>query len=90
MKDILPHKIAQRKDKKGFSNPREKWFRTEQFKTYIIDLINSERFKSRGYFDSKIANIQFQRHLDGEIDASKEIWKWINLEIWFQKFIDNS
>lgn len=28
LKDILPDKIIQRKDKKGFSNPREKWFKT--------------------------------------------------------------
>ena len=89
LKDILPDKITQRKDKKGFSNPRDKWFRTEKFKNYIFELINSEAFKNRGYFDSAIANEQYNKHLSGSIDISREIWKWINLEIWFQKFIDN-
>lgn len=88
LKDILPNKITKRKDKKGFSNPRDKWFRTEKFKNYIVELINSDSFKNRGYFDSIIANVQYKKHLKGKVDISKEIWKWINLEIWFRKFID--
>ena len=88
MEDILPSKIANRKDKKGFSNPREKWFRTKEFSDYIYDLINSESFKNRGYFNSELANSQFKKHLEGKVDISKEIWKWVNLELWFRKFID--
>jgi asparagine synthase (glutamine-hydrolysing) len=88
LKDILPSKITNRKDKKGFSNPRDKWFKTAQFQDYIFALINSESFKKRGCFDSVIANKQYIKHLKNEIDISKEIWKWINLEIWFRKFID--
>ena len=88
LKDILPEKIANRKDKKGFTNPRGKWFRSEKFRLFIFDLINSDSFKNRGYFDSDIANAQYKKHLEGRIDISKEIWKWINLEIWFRKFID--
>lgn len=86
--DVLPEKIANRKDKKGFSNPREKWFRTDMFKNFILELINSEKFKNRGIFDSEIANNQYKKHLKGEVDISPEIWKWINVEIWFRKFID--
>lgn len=88
MQDILPNKITQRKDKKGFSNPRDKWFRTENFKNSILEIINSEKFKKRGYFDSNIAQVQYKKHLEDKTDASKEIWKWINLEVWFRKFID--
>ena len=88
LKNILPEKIANRKDKKGFTNPRDKWFKTEKFKNYIMELLNSESFKSRKYFDSEIAISQYNLHLEGKIDASKEIWKWINLELWFRKFID--
>ena len=88
VKDILPKKITNRKDKKGFTNPRARWFRTEKFKKYILELINSKKFKERGYFDSEIANKQYKKHLEGKVDISKEIWKWINLELWFRKFID--
>ena len=41
-KDILPQKITQRKDKKGFSNPRDKWFRTEKFRNFIFELVGSD------------------------------------------------
>lgn len=88
LKDVLPNKILNRMDKKGFSNPRDKWFRSIEFQKYIFKLINSESFKNRGYFDSDIANEQYKNHLTGKINISKEIWKWINLEIWFRKFID--
>jgi len=88
LQDILPDKITQRKDKKGFSNPRDKWFRTAQFQKYIFELINSESFKNRGYFDSAVANTQYKKHLEGKTDSSKEIWEWINLEVWSRKFID--
>ena len=88
LKDILPFKITNRKDKKGFSNPREKWFRSQEFQNFIFELINSEKFKNRGYFDSQVANAQYKIHVNGGVDYSKEIWKWINLEIWFRKFID--
>lgn len=88
LKDILPQKIVERRDKKGFSNPREKWFRSEHFKIFIFDLLSSDSFKNRGYFNSEVAKGQYIKHLDNEGDYSKEIWKWINLEIWFRKFID--
>ena len=88
LKDVLPPKIYARRDKKGFSNPREKWFRSEKFQNLIYDIINSERFSSRGYFEPKQAIERYRLHLEEKINISKEIWKWINLETWFQKFVD--
>ena len=79
MSDLLPSKIASRKDKKGFSNPRADWFRNKKFQDFIVELINSDRFKKRGYFNSRIANEQDKNHVSRSLDASKEIWKWINL-----------
>jgi asparagine synthase (glutamine-hydrolysing) len=88
LRDIIPPKIAQRKDKRGFSNPKDKWFRTKKFQSVIFDIINTESFKNRGYFDSNIATTQYKKHLQGKIDISREIWKWINTEIWFNNYID--
>jgi len=86
--DILPSKIANRKDKKGFSNPRNKWFKSRSFQALTMDTIRSDSFRNRGLFDSNIAELQYNRHLDGKVDASKEIWKWINIENWYRTFID--
>tara|TARA_Y100001970_G_scaffold254528_1_gene330347 strand:- start:961 stop:2781 length:1821 start_codon:yes stop_codon:yes gene_type:complete len=86
--DILPIKIINRKDKKGFSNPREKWFKSNDFKKLILEIIQSDKFIKRGYFDQSKCIKQYKNHISGKADNSKEIWKWINLEIWFRKFID--
>ncbi|RLD49131.1 MAG: asparagine synthetase B, partial [Bacteroidetes bacterium] len=55
VKGIVPDPILNRKDKKGFSNPGDKWMRSEQFKVFIPDLIHSDSFRARGYFSSGTA-----------------------------------
>lgn len=89
LKNILPEKIRMRKDKIGFATPQDEWFRKPEFKILILDIINSESFKSRQIIDHKIANQLFNKHLNNEINIAKDIWKWIHLELWFRKFIDN-
>lgn len=88
VKDIIPLKVYTRRDKKGFSTPSDDWFRSSKFKKYITDMLESEKFITRGYFDAKKCKENYNRHLKGEINISKDIWKWINLEVWFKKFID--
>ncbi len=88
VKNILPENIYNRRDKKGLETPSDRWFRTKPFREYIFDLINSSSFKNRGYFDANDANLKFKLHIEGKANFSKDIWKWINLEIWFQQFID--
>ncbi len=88
VKDILPPKIYNRFDKRGFETPSDEWFRTNPFKDYIHAMLNSPRFQNRGYFDINDCKLKYQKHLDGKANLSNEIWKWINLEIWFQSFID--
>ncbi|HSH67436.1 MAG TPA: asparagine synthase-related protein, partial [Bacteroidia bacterium] len=88
VKDILPSQIYNRYDKKGFETPSDEWFRTNPFKNYIHELLNSSSFQNRGYFNIQDCKQKYQRHLDTKANLSNEIWKWINLEIWFRKFID--
>jgi len=88
LKDILPKKIRLRNDKKGFSTPSDKWFREKQFQKLIIDIIHSNSFKERGYLNIKECEKKYTKHIKGEIDISKDIWKWINLDVWFKEFIE--
>lgn len=88
MKGILPENIRLRQDKIGFGTPQDEWFSTIKWQHLIIDLINSTSFKERNLVDSMIANQQYSKHLKGKSNYSKEIWKWINLELWFRMFID--
>ena len=88
MKGLIPEKNRLRIDKIGFETPQGEWFRSEPFKTLTMDLLNSESFQNRGIVIPEKAIKLYQKHLDGKIDISKEIWKWINLELWFREFID--
>lgn len=86
MKGILPETIRLRKDKTGFDTPQDKWFRTPKFKTYIEDALNSNNFKTNGYINSTQAQKLYKKHLNGEINIAKDIWKWINMDIWLKQF----
>jgi len=89
VKGIVPEKIRTRKDKIGFQTPEDHWFRNDFYKEFIFDIINSNSFKDRNIIDYKQADSLYRKHLNNEINISKDIWKWINLELWFQEFIDN-
>jgi asparagine synthase (glutamine-hydrolysing) len=88
VKDILPQKILNRKDKKGFSTPSDEWLRSPQFQKFIWDMLNSEKFANRGYFDVADCQRKYKLHVDNQANITKDIWKWINLEVWFRTFID--
>ena len=88
MSEIVPTKIRMRQDKVGFESPEGEWFREPSFKKFISNIIDSESFKSRGIFNSKSAKSLYSRHLNNKIDVSNEIWKMINLELWYRQFID--
>jgi asparagine synthase (glutamine-hydrolysing) len=88
MKGILPEKIRMRKDKIGFETPQKEWFKNSKFEGLINDILHSTSFRDRNIVDSRKAIAMYKSHLDGKTDISKEIWKWINLELWYRRYID--
>lgn len=88
MKDVLPEKIRKRTDKVGFSTPEDEWFRQKNWEIFIKELLNSDSFKNRKIINTSKAKRLYELHLKNEINISKQIWKWIHLELWFRKFID--
>lgn len=88
MQGIMPEPVRKRVDKKGFSVPQDEWFRTEKFQELVMDILQSESFAKRGFVVPEEAIRLYKKHLAGEMNVSKDIWKWINLELWFREFID--
>ncbi|MBI1781999.1 MAG: asparagine synthase (glutamine-hydrolyzing) [Sphingobacteriales bacterium] len=88
MTGVLPEKIRMRMDKVGFETPQDEWFRMPMFREYIKDILYSDSFRKRDIIDAEKAKKLYQQHLDGKKDISKEIWKWINLELWYRRYID--
>jgi asparagine synthase (glutamine-hydrolysing) len=88
MKGYLPEEIRLRKDKVGFATPEDKWFRTPFFAQLLKEIIHDERFISRGIIDVKSADKLLEDHLNMRRNVSKELWKFLSLELWFRAFID--
>jgi asparagine synthase (glutamine-hydrolysing) len=88
MNGVMPERLRMRVDKIGFDTPQDEWFRTENFKKLVSEIINSSSFKKRNIIDVPKALALYRQHLDGKKDISKEIWKWVNIELWHRKYID--
>ena len=88
MKGIIPEKIRLRRDKIGFDTPQDEWFRKPEWQKIIEEVLFSQSFKDRNIVNPAIARDKYKKHLEGKIDCSAEIWKWIHLELWFREFID--
>jgi len=86
MADILPPLIRDRKDKVGFAVPTDNFFRNENVKRICKNIIYSESFRNRPYWNWEELEKQYTRHIQGEINIGDTIWKWINLEIWLREF----
>ena len=90
MKGLLPEKIRLRRDKVGFATPEEVWFAKQEFRALIESVLDSESFRNRGIIDPEKARKLYEKRCKGEISISKDIWKWLNLEMWYCAFIDVS
>lgn len=84
MQGVIPEEIRVRQDKIGFMTPESDWFRMPVFKEFISDLLNSESFSRRPYFDQKKCLKLYDAHMQRKINVSRDIWKWINLELWLR------
>ena len=83
---LLPSEILTKK-KQGFAIPKNEWFRSE-LKDYAVDMLTSQRFKDRGYFNPKHIEFIIKEHGKGVRDYSLWIWCLLNFELWYQIYID--
>ncbi len=88
MSGILPENIRKRSDKIGFDTPEDDWFREGIFTNYIQEMLNSEGFRNLKCIDADKAILLFRLHREKKINISKDIWKWINLDMWYRNFIN--
>lgn len=80
---VVPDQILARKDKKGFPVPLNQWF-AGPLKDYVSDILLSKRSKERGIFtrEGLVALLAQQQQF------GRALWGALNLELWFQTFID--
>jgi asparagine synthase (glutamine-hydrolysing) len=82
--DLLPKKILQRKDKMGFPVPLHLWAKNEAG-TFFRDILFSKNCRERGLFNHE----EIEKLVDNESAFGRRLWGIINLELWFQTFIDS-
>lgn len=83
----LPFAVSHRKDKKGYPTPMARWFRTIQ-RENLMQFLFSEEVRRRRIFNLGGIKVMIDKHCNGDIDASWQIYRWLTTEIWFRIFID--
>lgn len=84
----LPDRVASRRDKKGYPTPVDRWLRTTA-RAQALDLLMSASLRNRGLIDTGRVLQAFEEHLRGLADHTLLLWRWINTELWFRRFIDD-
>ncbi|MDR3072141.1 MAG: asparagine synthase (glutamine-hydrolyzing), partial [Clostridiales Family XIII bacterium] len=88
MKKDLPKEIWARRNKIGFTTPEQAWIR--EIKGALQEILESESFASRKYFDQVSIMKAFKAYQNGnETVGSMPFWRVINLELWLREFIDD-
>ena len=83
---LVPKDVIYRR-KMGFGVPIGKWLKTDM-KSFVADMLLSEKFAKRGYFDQAKVRDIIELHTSGKEDSPNQIWTLLMLEMWFQQFID--
>ena len=86
VRDIVPEMIWNRKDKKGFITPESSWIRMGE--PYIRKVFSKESGIAAGAYlnqRSILDGLSFELKKDA-YSQHTQIWRPLNLEIWFRKF----
>jgi len=85
--DMLPPAILQRRDKVGFTAPHGFWY-GDAMRRLVDDVLDPNAIKHRGVLRPEAASVL--RHAYDSQDDSYliYIWRAINIELWFQTFVD--
>ena len=85
LREILPVKISERKDKKGFITPEKRWF-TEDYKKEFIKLFNDNVDFSHGIIKKADTEIYLKKMQEGLIPFDYTYWRIILFCIWMKVF----
>lgn len=90
MSDTLPEAIR-KKRKQGFGLPISVWMRNPgRFHDLLNDTLGSQRARSRGWFEPAAIEGLLSRHQRGAWDHANELYLLLVLELWQQRFMDQT
>ena len=88
MESLLPTNMINI-PKRPVVTPQREWMKSS-LKPFVEEIIYSQQFKNRGFFDIKGVHKTFNDFCNGQGSNSFFIWQWINTELWFRTFVDNT
>ena len=87
--DTLPPAVRLRRDKKGFPTPLTRWLRGPLM-AKVQELLLDGRVADRHVLNVPVIERRLADHRQGVADHAVEIFNWITLELWFQRFQDRA
>jgi asparagine synthase (glutamine-hydrolysing) len=87
MADLLPPKVVNRRDKKGYPTPLAIWLRNGLYQE-VREFLLSSPSRNPPIFDRTVMANLLEEHRSGRKDLSWEIFRWISCELWFRTFMD--
>lgn len=88
MKNRLPEKVRLGQ-KRSIQAPQGLWLRDSSISKMILDNLSSKSFKYRGIFNQKKILKDYELFLKYGAENTFHIWQWLNIEKFFQVFIDS-
>jgi asparagine synthase (glutamine-hydrolysing) len=85
--DLPPEILA--RGKAGFGVPLARWFRGE-LKELAGDVLLGATARDRGQFRTSSVEQLLKAHAAGDADHGERIWTLIMLELWQQRYVDNT
>jgi len=90
LRNIVPEFILSRQDKLGFPGLDVDWLLAPEMRKTVESIIFSEAFDGRGIFDVESVRRCWRKFCEGDSSLATDIWKFVNIELWYQIFIDGS
>ena len=88
MDGVLPREVL-RQPKASFGAPVGKWL-AGPLREMTDDLLSEARLQRRGWLKPAVVAAMIREHREGSADWSMQIWQFLTLELWAQKFQESS
>lgn len=86
MRGIVPQRVLQRTDKKGFETPESTWL-AGPLKSWAEDMLSSQEFSNRDWIDPTSTQNIWRRFLSRGTGNESLIFRWLSLEMWAKLFL---
>jgi asparagine synthase (glutamine-hydrolysing) len=88
MRGVLSDEVL-RQPKAGFAAPTDYWLAND-LREMTDDLLSESRLRGRGLLRPEAVRRLIAEHRSGRHDWSMQIWQFLTLEVWMQKFMDGA